>query len=58
MNEDLIKRWNMRVTDSDDVYIVGDMFFKYKDISEVKSVLTRLNGKKHLIKGNHDKFLK
>ena len=58
MNEDIISRWNSRVTNDDDVYILGDMFFKFDDIQQVKDILNRLNGKKHLIKGNHDRFLK
>lgn len=58
MNGDLIKRWNIKVGPKDEVYILGDMFFKYTDIQQVKDILKSLNGKKHLIKGNHDKFLK
>jgi calcineurin-like phosphoesterase family protein len=57
MNGDLIKRWNIKVGPNDDVYILGDMFFKHQDIQQVKDVLNKLNGKKHLIRGNHDKFL-
>ena len=57
MNGDLIKRWNIKVGPNDDVYILGDIVFKYADINEVKEMLKKLNGKKHLIKGNHDKFL-
>lgn len=34
------------------------MFFKYQDITYVRDTLKKLNGKKHLIKGNHDTFLK
>ena len=58
MNEDIILRWNARITNDDDVYILGDMFFRFDDIQQVKDILNRLNGKKHLIKGNHDRFLK
>lgn len=57
MNGDLIKRWNIKVNPNDDVYILGDMFFKFEDIQQVKDILKMLNGKKHLIRGNHDKFL-
>ena len=57
MNGDLIKRWNIKVGPNDDVYILGDIVFKYADINEVKEMLKKLNGKKHLIRGNHDKFL-
>ena len=58
MNDDMIKRWNIKVDPNDDVYILGDMFFKFDDIQQVKDILKKLNGRKHLIKGNHDKFLK
>ena len=57
MNEDLILNWNLKVKDTDTVYILGDLFFKYKDIKDVKRILSRLNGRKILIKGNHDQFL-
>lgn len=57
MGVDLIKRWNNKVTTNDTVYILGDMFFKYEDIEVVKTILKQLNGKKILIKGNHDNFL-
>lgn len=58
MNADIVAKWNAKVKPEDDVYILGDMFFKYTDIQQVKDILNTLNGKKHLIKGNHDKFLK
>lgn len=58
MNNDIISKWNKKVKPDDHVYILGDMFFKFQDIQYVKDVLKKLNGHKHLIKGNHDKFLK
>lgn len=57
MNEILIKNWNSKVGKDDEVYILGDMFYKC-DIQMVKDTLNQLNGKKYLIKGNHDVFLK
>ena len=54
---DLIQRWNRKVHAQDTVYILGDMFFKYQDIEVVKTILKQLNGKKILIRGNHDNFL-
>lgn len=52
MNECMISAWNARVEKNDTVFIIGDMFFK----SEVPpaEILPLLNGKKHLIVGNHD----
>ena len=51
MEQILIKNWNDVVKNNDNVYIVGDLFFKHQNI---ESILSSLNGKKHLILGNHD----
>ena len=56
MNEALIKIWNSKVSDLDTVYILGDMFNKIDKSPEI--YLKRLNGKKILIKGNHEDWLK
>lgn len=53
MDEDMIRRWNNKVKKGDDVYILGD-FSYYKDGNKVNEILKSLNGKKFLIKGNHD----
>ena len=53
MNEDLIRRWNSVVRDDDTIYILGDMF--WCNVSQALPVLDQLNGKKILIKGNHDR---
>ncbi|MCC8045725.1 MAG: metallophosphoesterase [Clostridiales bacterium] len=56
MDRTLIDNWNARVQkDDDDVYIVGD--FCYKSRYSPDWYLKRLNGHKHLIKGNHDFIL-
>lgn len=52
MNEALIKNWNDTVNDDDDIYVLGD-FFMGQD-SRIEEILERLNGKIHLIVGNHD----
>ena len=52
MDEILIANWNMRVTDDDHVYILGDFCYKSKNMPE--SYLKKMNGHKHLIVGNHD----
>ena len=52
MNNVLIKEWNRTVTDDDIIYHLGD--FGWKDNKENLSILRQLNGKKYLIKGNHD----
>tara|TARA_Y100000034_G_C6886781_1_gene407256 strand:+ start:322 stop:966 length:645 start_codon:yes stop_codon:yes gene_type:complete len=53
MNEELIKRWNETVKDTDTVYVVGDMCLCRSDVAE--TYVKRLNGYKILIKGNHDR---
>lgn len=52
MNKELIERWNKVVFAGDIVYILGDMF--WCKVSEAIEVLDKLNGKKVLIRGNHD----
>lgn len=55
MNEEMINEWNSIVNTDDTVYILGDVAF----MPAVKAVETmhRLNGKKILIEGNHDRKL-
>ena len=52
MNEKLIENWNKVVKPEDDIYVVGDFFMG--PLNNIESVLHRLNGKIHLIRGNHD----
>ena len=54
MDRAIINNWNSVVTDNDDIYILGD--FSYKSENPI-SYLKKLNGKKHLIVGNHDSKL-
>jgi len=56
MNNELIRRWNNKVSVSDMVYILGDMFWK-GDSKYVQNTLKELNGQKYFIKGNHDRWL-
>lgn len=53
MDEVLVFNWNRSVKPQDTVYILGDLFFRNSVSTE--DYLQRLNGKKHLIVGNHDK---
>jgi calcineurin-like phosphoesterase family protein len=55
MDGAIIRNWNLAVTMSDEVYILGD--FTMKPAHEAHEYLRRLNGRKYLIRGNHDKFL-
>jgi len=52
MDEELVKRWNERVSKNDKVYHLGDVVIARKSLA----ILDRLNGDKVLIKGNHDIF--
>lgn len=56
MDEELIKRWNNKVSNNDTVYILGDLIYKSEKPPEF--YLDKLNGKKILIKGNHDTWVK
>ena len=53
MNEMLIHNWNMVVGMEDHVWHLGDVSFG--TIEATENILTRLNGIKHLITGNHDR---
>ena len=50
MNNYIIQKWNSRVSNTDTVYILGDIGFDDKSINIYK----KLNGIKILIIGNHD----
>ena len=55
-DEALIRRWNYTVKKHDTVYILGD--FSFANTDETRKILEKLNGKKHLIRGNHDAYCK
>lgn len=52
MDEEMVKRWNETVRPKDKVYHLGDVVINRKALK----TLSRLNGEKVLIKGNHDIF--
>ena len=54
MNEALIKNWNFLVAKNDTVYILGDISHRCP-VEEVNAMISKLKGKKILIRGNHDK---
>lgn len=54
MNEAIIERHNARVTDNDTVFCLGDILFGNK--AHAASCISRLNGIKILIRGNHDRL--
>ncbi|MCP4441640.1 MAG: phosphoesterase [Aureispira sp.] len=53
MDEELIKRWNQKVSPEDEVYHLGDVGLCSS--GKLRKILNRLNGKIYLIKGNHEK---
>ena len=56
MNEYIIKNWNILVSKDDTVFILGDVAMG--QIKDAPALISRLNGNKILILGNHDKTLK
>lgn len=54
MDSELIENWNSVVTNEDEVYILGDISWLDKEITI--NIINQLNGKKYLIRGNHDSF--
>jgi calcineurin-like phosphoesterase family protein len=52
MDEEMVRRWNETVRPNDKVYHLGDVVINRKALK----TLSRLNGDKVLIKGNHDIF--
>lgn len=52
MDDVLIEQWNKTVTKNDTVYHLGD--FVFGGTTKWEKILSRLNGKIHLVLGNHD----
>lgn len=53
MNAELIRLWNSIVNSNDIVFYLGDFGFGRKE--NLKEICSKLNGKKILVRGNHDK---
>lgn len=55
-DEMLVSNWNSKVNNNDTVYVLGDIgrVGSNKDNEYLCSVISRLKGRKILIKGNHD----
>ena len=54
MNRQLISNYNAVVQPEDTVYLLGDLSFQIS-VEKANALIAQLNGKKHLILGNHDK---
>ena len=52
MDEVMVSNWNSVVRPQDHVYHLGDVCISKKSLS----IVTRLNGHKRLVRGNHDIF--
>jgi calcineurin-like phosphoesterase family protein len=55
MREAMIREWNATVAPEDVTYILGDVAFL--PAAEAVQIMRRLNGRKILIEGNHDRKL-
>lgn len=53
MHETLIRNYNSVVPENGVCYFLGDIGFA--DVMKVRNIITRLNGRKVCVKGNHDK---
>jgi calcineurin-like phosphoesterase family protein len=53
MNEELLRKWNEKITPNDTVYVIGDFALGEKE--KATEWLSQANGKKILIIGNHDR---
>ena len=57
MNETIVKNWNSVVRSNDDVYVLGDLCLGGggpEALAENKALIESLNGRLHIIRGNHD----
>lgn len=52
MDEHLVQAWNKVVSPNDKVFHLGDVAFGKRNVETVG----RLNGRKHLVMGNHDMY--
>ena len=52
MNAEIVRRWNERVMPDDDIYVLGDLTLG--NIDAGIALIATLNGKLHIMRGNHD----
>ena len=59
MHKHIKTKWNANVNKADHVYVLGDIAWKVnnQNLDYYKELINELNGNKHLIIGNHDKFI-
>lgn len=51
-DKDIINNWNNVAELDDEIYIIGDI--SWHNVTKTIEIFKQLNGKKYLIKGNHD----
>ena len=56
MNDYMLKQWNSKVCNRDEVVILGDLSWGKSE--ETNQLLQKLNGRLYLIQGNHDHYVK
>lgn len=54
-DKEIKRRWNERVTEDDDVYIIGNV--SWLSMKNTVRYFSELNGRKHLIKSGHDQVI-
>lgn len=57
MNEALIHNWNSTVGKQDSVFVLGDFAFRATK-QDISDLIGKLNGRKFLVLGNHDRVYK
>lgn len=55
MNDKITEKWNRRVSNNDDIYVLGDFHLGENFKENLPKTTFRLNGRKHLVLGNHDR---
>lgn len=50
----MTESWNKVVRPEDEIFVLGDFAFKYTKRG-IRDAMSKLNGKKYMIKGNHDR---
>ena len=57
MNAVLIANWNEIVKDDEDIWVLGDFAWGGPErATRIEHLIEKLNGRKHLIYGNHDRL--
>lgn len=55
MHESIVARWNEIVGLTDKVWFLGDLAYRVEDMAALVTLYARLNGRIHMVWGNHDR---